>query len=85
MAAAHIGYVVAFYVWRASMARGAAGAEFRYSVNTAFPWISGAAIAAGIDERRVYLPTFCDSLFQKDYRFALDRGDCSSISLELSA
>jgi hypothetical protein len=46
MAAAHIGYVVAFYVVAASWFGAWAPQELNFdnSVNTAFPWISGAAI-----------------------------------------
>ena len=46
MAAAHIGYVVAFYIVAANVFHAWAPQEVNYeeSVNTLFPWISGAAI-----------------------------------------
>src|SRR5260221_14172244 len=45
MAAAHIGYVVAFYVIASKYGAWAPQElNFDDSVNTAFPWISGAAI-----------------------------------------
>src|SRR5262249_172734 len=45
MAAAHIGYVVAFYVVATRLGAWApAEVNYEDSVNTLFPWISGAAI-----------------------------------------
>src|SRR5258708_28148742 len=65
MAAAHIGYVVAFYVVASRFGAWAPQElNFDDSVNTAFPWISGAAIGMyastneGVTFRLFSLPFF---------------------------
>src|SRR5260370_22226420 len=53
-----------------------------YAVSVAF---RGSDRLAGFDERRVYVSTVCDSIFQARNRVAMDRGGVAGVYVGLSA
>jgi len=85
LAAAHIGFIVAFYII-ATHYGCLAPADVNYSdsVNTSFPWISGVAMRLLASMNEEFTSVVCDSFFAPSL-VALDCRHPPSVSLELPA
>jgi len=86
LAAAHIGYVVAFYIV-ASRFGAWAPQEINYqdSVNTLAPWLAGQRSGCWRQRTKSLRSVCCDSFFSAIDGLAMDRGYLAGIYVELSA